>query len=148
MTHGRSISPPDRRYGNGQRLRLRLLFALLVMCLAVVPHVTLAASLMRMPVTASGQHQANPLGTPAASTLTATEVAPCHQSSPSAKGHPAGAPPICCIIGCGLIAEAPVVALPSRTILWSRPGLALAETRAGISTEPAKPPPRSGLARS
>ena len=32
--------------------------------------------------------------------------------------------------------------------VWSRPGLALTETRAGISTEPAKPPPRSGLARS
>lgn len=146
MTHGRSISPPDRRHGNGQRLRL--LFALLVMCLAVVPHVTLAASLMRMPMTASGQHEANLPGTPAASVMAAPEVAPCHQPPPSAKGHPAGAPPICCIIGCGLIAEAPVVALPSRTILWSRPGLALAETRAGISTEPAKPPPRSELARS
>lgn len=77
----------------------------------------------------------------------AAEAAPCHRSEPS-REHPASTMPPCCIIGCGLIAEVPAIALPSRAILWSRPVLALVEPLAGISPEPAKPPPRTAPTRS
>jgi hypothetical protein len=114
------------------------------MCLAVVPHVTLAASLMRAPAAASLRHEAPPPG----AVLATAETAPCHEPAPQPSGHPAPAAPLCCVIGCGLIAEAPAIALPSRAILWSRPALAASEPLAGRTPEPAKPPPRSGPARS
>lgn len=97
---------------------------------------------MRTPATAALRHEAPPLGAEVA-----TETAPCHQPAPSHQ-NPAPAMPLCCTIGCGLIAEAPPVALPSRTILLSRLALAMAEPLAGLSPEPAKPPPRAASARS
>ena len=132
MTHAGSTTPQDRRRREAQRFRV--LFALLLMCLAVVPHVTLAASLIRMPMAVSAGHMSR------AEPVTATK--PCHEPTPVQGGHLAAAP-ACCIIGCGLIAQAAALALPSRMIGWSPPAPALAERLDGISTEPAKPPPRS-----
>ena len=140
MKHGRGISPPDRWRGNAQRLHA--LFLLLAMCLTVIPHATLAASLMRIPVPASPRHEASPSKAALATAEASAEAVPCHRPVSRSHEHPASTMPLCCAIGCGLIAQAPVVALPSRVILWSRPALVAAEPLAGISLEPAKPPPR------
>ncbi|WP_449255957.1 hypothetical protein [Bosea sp. (in: a-proteobacteria)] len=144
MTHGRGITPPDRRRG-AERWPQALLL-LLAMCLAVLPHATLAASLMRLPQPARLAETM-----PRTEARPAAQAAPCHEArevQDPAPGHAHSAMPACCIAGCGLLAAAPSPALPSRPILWSRPGLAPAEPLSGLSPEPAKPPPRTGATRS
>ena len=113
------------------------LFALLVLCLAVVPHVTIAASMMRIPIP-SHAHQA----TAVASAYDQAEAgAPCHPANP--LGHPASVKPPCCIVGCGLIAEAPVAPVVPERISWSRALPRDIPLAWGRSTEPAEPPPRT-----
>lgn len=68
-------------------------------------------------------------------------TAPCDTAVGSRQAAAAGPP--CCIIGCGLIAEAPVAARLRHPVEWSRvapQGLPLSQ---GLSTEPAERPPRS-----
>lgn len=141
MTHGRGITPPDRRRRAGRWPQA--LFLLLAMCLAVLPHATLAATLMRLPQPARLAEAA-----PLSETQPAARAAPCHEAREEPRdpvpGQAHSAMPACCIAGCGLLAAAPSPALPSRPILWTRPAPAPAEPLSGFSPEPAKPPPRSG----
>jgi len=112
-----------------------LLFALLVMCLAVVPHVTLAASMMR----AAMPGHASAAALPAVSDEAGT--APCHEDAAGATTH-AKTPP-CCIVGCGLIAEAPSAPLLLIDVAWSRAIPPPAAPIRGLTPEPAEHPPRA-----
>ncbi|MGO4404304.1 hypothetical protein AB4Z10_08540 [Bosea sp. RAF48] len=114
------------------------LFALLVMCFAVLPHITLAASAMRMPMPASSQHGA--AARPGAGERT-DAPAPCHESMPAE--HPASTAPLCCIIGCGLIAQAPAAPSLPVMIAWSPTHPSIVMLSRGLSIEPAERPPRS-----
>jgi len=113
------------------------LFGLLVMCFAVLPHLTLAASMMRMPVPGPAHHAASTRTAPGEQ---AHAPIPCHEGG-DAKGPEAAAPP-CCIIGCGLIAEAPTAPSLPLAVRWSRMPSASVATIQGRSTEPAERPPR------
>jgi hypothetical protein len=130
MMHGRANEPQGARHG--QDGRWRLILALLVMLAAVVPHLTLSAS--RPGTQAARMAHGNPTAAEADGT------APCHErtSRPSA----ASTLPSCCIIGCAMIAEAPALTLPIRAAAWSQLQPPQARMLAGISREPAKPPPR------
>lgn len=128
---GRFASQPPR----GRRLGLA--FALLVMCLAVVPHVTLAASMMRTAMPGHAHTAAL-----AAVVDKADTAAPCHEDKGASPSHPAQAP--CCIVGCGLIAEAPVAPFLPLAASWSRAIPPPAAPVRGLSPEPAEHPPRPG----
>jgi hypothetical protein len=134
MTHVRPEST------NGSTLRrgrpTGWLFGLLVMCFAVLPHLTLAATMMRMPGPAHhGASKPTHLGERTHAPI------PCHEGGD--RTVPASAAPPCCIIGCGLIAEAPAAPILRVRISWSRlPPVQVAMDQ-GRSTEPAERPPRS-----
>ena len=129
---------------DGSRRRLRSgrptgwLFGMLVMCFAVLPHLTLAATMMRMPGPGPAGH---PASTQAPSGEQAHHSAPCHEAG--ATKAPVSAGPACCIIGCGLIAEAPAAAMLPVAVRWSRLPPASAMVVQDRSTEPAERPPRS-----
>ena len=127
---GSSAREPHRRGLPG------LLFALLVMCLAVVPHVTLAASMMRPTMPGHASAAALPAVSDEAGTV------PCHEDAAGAPTH-AKIPP-CCIVGCGLIAEAPSAPLLPIDVAWSRAVPPVAAPIQGLSPEPAEHPPRTG----
>ena len=130
---------------DGSRLRPRrgrpagLLFALLVMCFAVVPHVTLAATMMRMSLPAQ-PHRLQAVTATAAAPL---QTAPCHEANPA--DHPASAMPLCCIVGCGLIAQAPTAPPLPAPVTWSKVAPPPTVLARGLATEPAERPPRSIL---
>jgi hypothetical protein len=113
------------------------LFGLLVMCFAVLPHLTLAATMMRMPGPGPAHHAAS-TQTPSGEQVQAS--AHCHQAGPTKA--PASAAPPCCIIGCGLIAEAPAAPMLPVAVRWSRLPPASATVVQDRSTEPAERPPR------
>ncbi|MGX1743203.1 hypothetical protein ACWIEX_16770 [Bosea sp. NPDC055353] len=73
-----------------------------------------------------------------------TVPAPCHEDG--AAKEPASVAPSCCIIGCGLIAEAPAAPLLPVVVGWSRLPPLPAILAQGLSTEPAERPPRAALA--
>lgn len=131
MMHGRANGPQDGRQGQGGRWRLML--ALFVMLVAVVPHLTLSAS----PPGAPAAHMAH--GAAMASPADATR--PCHDAP--ARPSDASTLPPCCVAGCAVIAQAAALVLPARAIAWARPRPPQAHMLAGISPEPAKPPPRT-----
>ncbi|TAJ31785.1 hypothetical protein [Bosea sp. (in: a-proteobacteria)] len=130
MMHGRASEPQGGR--QGQDGRWRLMLALFVMLAAVVPHLTLSASPPGAPVVRMAH------GMPVA--VQADGTVPCHEQS-SRPSH-ASTLPACCIIGCAVIAETPALALPVRGVAWMQPKPPQARMLAGISREPAKPPPR------
>lgn len=137
MMHARR----DTMVGSGRPRRGRpagWLFTLLVMCFAVLPHVTLAASMMRMPMATSSHHGET---TAAGAGERAEAPAPCHEST--AAKHPVSAAPPCCIIGCGLIAQAPSAPILPVLIVWSRTHPPIAMLSRGLSIEPAERPPRA-----
>lgn len=122
-----------RTGGHGLALA-RLAIALAIMLLAVLPHATLAASHAAPAVVHGQPHPA------------ATERAkPCHEeaghhdSSPAVPDH---AMPSCCILGCGLLAQAPALPIASDPAGW-RSLVPLAVTAKPERTpEPAERPPR------
>lgn len=120
--------------------KLGLVFALLVMCLAVLPHVTLAASMMMSPARPG---QANAAAHATVTDTSGAATTPCHEDAGAATTHQAPAP--CCVVGCGLIAEAPEAPLLPAALSWSRARLPSASPVRGLSPEPAEHPPRSGL---
>lgn len=138
MMHARRDSADEVRQRGPRERPAGWLFALLVMCFAVLPHVTFAASMMQMP---APQHARQTAAGAASAVEPDQASSPCHPVRPT--DHRGSAKPPCCIVGCGLIAEAPMAPLLLRQIGWSRlpPPVALA-TR-GRATEPAEPPPRS-----
>lgn len=124
---------------------LRLVAALAVMLLAVLPHATLAASafhtgnLTPSPSIAKS-HDAHAMHRQQA-------PASCHESDDNA-GKAAPSMPSCCILGCGLLGSAPALDGKSLTTRWQRlsPAQVLALTEA--TPEPAERPPRYGPDRS
>ncbi len=133
MMHAR----PESTNGSRRGRPAGWLFGLLVMCFAVLPHLTLAATMMRMPGPGTTHHAAS------TQTHSAEQVqasAPCHEAG--ATKAPAAAAPPCCIIGCGLIAEAPTAPSLPLAVRWSRMPSASVATIQGRSTEPAERPPR------
>lgn len=128
----RRLPQRDRPFG--------LLFALLVMCFAVLPHATLAATMMRMPM---GERPHHAEKTPAVAVEQAQAPTPCRESSTA--DHSASAMPLCCVVGCGLIAHAPAAPVLEAVINWSRMPPTLAILAGGLSMEPAERPPRSLL---
>lgn len=137
MMHDRRESPGSTRPplpGPGLR---RLVFALLVMCVAVLPHVTLAGSLAHSIRPTGTHHALSPEATPAASLQ---EAAPCHDEAK--PRHPPSAGPACCIMGCGLIAEAPPAPQVRVPVSWSSAASRHVPLSQGLSTEPAERPPR------
>ncbi len=125
-------SPAQRPH----RVRLPgLLFALLVMGLAVVPHLTLAASMM------SAVMPGHAVVTAIAAVSDEAGTAPCHEAVDGVAVH-AKMPP-CCIVGCGLIAEAPGAPLLPIDVSWSRAAPPAAAPIGGLAPEPAEHPPRT-----
>ena len=108
------------------------------MCFAVLPHLTLAATMMRMSGPGPALHAAS---AQVFSGDEARAAAPCHEAGDTKL--PASAAPPCCIIGCGLIAEAPAAPMLPVAVRWSRLPPAPAAMTQGRSTEPAERPPRS-----
>jgi hypothetical protein len=119
---------------------MRLVVALAVMLLAVLPHATLAASAFHAGKAAPLPSIAKPDGSHAMHGQ-ATPT-PCHESDDS-TGKQSPTMPSCCILGCGLLAWPPALdgkSLPTRWRLLSPPPvLAMSEA----APEPAERPPRS-----
>lgn len=132
-------APRHSRYGPQRARPVGLLFALMVMCLAVVPHATFAASMIR----ASLPGQPHRLQATMATAAEPLQAHPCHETTQA--GHPATAAPLCCIVGCGLIAQAPAAPPLPEPVIWSRAVLPSALPVRSLSTEPAERPPRSGV---
>lgn len=131
----------DSAGGSARRARRRsrpgLLFALLIMCFAVVPHVTLAASMMRGAMPAYAALVALPAVSDEAAAV------PCHDDAAGVPGH-AKTPP-CCIVGCGLIAAAPSAPPLPVDLAWSRAIPPPAAPIQGLTPEPAEHPPRADI---
>ncbi|MFA6966329.1 hypothetical protein [Bosea sp. (in: a-proteobacteria)] len=116
----------------------RLVLALGVMLLAVLPHATLAASAWHTPVT-------NPAVAASPAHHTHGEAAPCHdQSAPSGEAKASG--PSCCILGCGLLGQAPALPVHALATVWRTLTPSPVASRAALSPEPAERPPRPAAA--
>lgn len=125
-----------QRAGTGGRgLALtRLVVALAIMLLAVLPHATLAAS-HAMPANghARPHHGA------------AEQAKPCHEEAGQRDAAPAGADhamPSCCILGCGLLGEAPALPMASDPAGWRSLAPVAESAKAKRTPEPAERPPR------
>jgi len=143
MRHGHPQRSQTRPPG-GMAL-LRLVVALAVMLLAVLPHATLAASAL---------HAAAPAVSMAIATAHAHHAGhqakaptPCHEDDKQArKASPAM--PSCCILGCGLLASAPAAAVGTIAMRWRQLSPEQAAVMAETAPEPAERPPRRAPPRS
>ena len=113
----------------------RLVVALAIMLLAVLPHATLAAS-----------HAAPPAGHAQPHHAAAAEPAkPCHEGASQRDAAPAAADramPSCCILGCGLLAEAPALPIASDPVGWRSLVPVAVAAKPEQTPEPAERPPR------
>ncbi|KRE02266.1 hypothetical protein ASE63_07860 [Bosea sp. Root381] len=138
------------RHGNPSRSRtdrpdrpalLRLVVALAVMLVGVLPHATLAASAFH--AAAASPAATPPKGAPVDrhAAHRAQAAAPCHDDA-DASDKAGPSTPSCCVLGCGLLGAGPVSAFAAASPSWRRlvadPALAVAETE----PEPAERPPR------
>ena len=136
---------------------LRLVAALAVMLLAVLPHATLAAGAGH-PAAAT----VSPHADPGRHSVAAASEKPCHEGvghegraheglTHEGSGHEAGRPapvghgamPSCCVLGCGLIAS---FADPTQQLIpahWDSMPPERAEPGDGLRPEPAERPPRA-----
>lgn len=119
---------------SGRGLALaRLVVALAIMLLAVLPHATLAAGHAAPAAFHTEPHPA------------AAEPTPCHQeaghqdTTPAAPGH---AMPSCCILGCGLLGEAPALPMASDPAGWRSLAPVTVAAKPERTPEPAERPPR------
>lgn len=127
MHAGPSHPQPSRNPRPG-----RVLFALLVMLAAVMPHLTLLAApglATPRPASSGMSHHA-----PAA-------PAPCHDSGTDRAVPPKA--PACCVAACTLLPAPVEIALPARLIVWEPWREAERLPGPGLAPEPAKPPPRT-----
>ncbi len=119
--------------GSGLALA-RLAVALAVMLLAVLPHATLAATHAR-PATGHAQpHYA-----------AVAKQTPCHEEAghrDTAPAAPAQTMPSCCILGCGLLAEAPALPVGSDPVGWYSLTPLPVTAKPERTPEPAERPPR------
>lgn len=129
MMHGRPHAPQPPQ---GRGLRPAWL-AVLVMLAAVLPHLTLLATAAASPAQSHRLQQSTPM-------MAADTAAPCHEDGSTQSG--AAAPPACCITGCAMLAAWAVPPLPARSVGWSHWQPEELLLPAGISRQPARPPPR------
>ena len=137
MKHGhpqRSQTHPP-----GGMALLRLVAALAVMLLAVLPHATLAASALHREApavsTAIATSHAHPAG------HQAQAPTPCHDDDKQG-GKASPGMPSCCILGCGLLAASPAVTLGAVATGWRQLSPEQAAVMAETAPEPAERPPR------
>lgn len=124
---------------------LRLVAALAVMLLAVLPHATLAASAFHagkaaLPPSIATFDDAHAAHRSQAST-------PCHENGDDA-GTANPSMPSCCILGCGLLGSAPALVDKALTTRWRPLSPARIPALAEATREPAERPPRFGPDRS
>ena len=116
---------------------LRLVAALAVMLLAVLPHATLAASAFHTASSAmpgmANHHDAMPTG------HHADTPTPCHDEEAGKSGP---SMPSCCILGCGLLGSGPAIDVVAVAARWRLLAPAPAHIVAGVAPEPAERPPR------
>jgi hypothetical protein len=125
-----------QRAGTGGRGRApaRLVVALAIMLLAVLPHATLAAG---HAAPAGGHARSHPAA--------AAEPTPCHEEAghhgakPATPGHTM---PSCCILGCGLLGEAPALPMASDPAGWRSHVPVTVAAKPERTPEPAERPPR------
>ncbi|MET3891092.1 hypothetical protein ABIE41_002168 [Bosea sp. OAE506] len=124
-----------QRAGTGGRgLALaRLAVALAIMLLAVLPHATLAAS---HATPGAGHTQPHPA---AAGPTPCHGEAGHHHTTPAAPKH---AMPSCCILGCGLLGEAPALPVTSDPVGWHSLTPVAVTAKPERTPEPAERPPR------
>lgn len=139
---------PTRRLPAGSRRAvstapsaLRVLLALAVMLLAVMPHATLAASMNHaatIPLTLPAQHHDR--------APHASGASPCHESGEPAPAASHTMPP-CCTLGCGMLAGAPQPQVAQTPARWRMVPPEAGLARPGATVEPAERPPRAPAAR-
>ncbi|MDP3256404.1 MAG: hypothetical protein Q8S58_10620 [Bosea sp. (in: a-proteobacteria)] len=120
--------------GGGGLGLARLVVALAIMLLAVLPHATLASS-----------HAAPAAGPAQPHHKTTAKAKPCHEEAgrhDAAPATPERAMPSCCILGCGLLAQAPALPIASAPVGWRRLVPAAATAKPERTPEPAERPPR------
>lgn len=122
---------------------LRLVAALVVMLLAVLPHATLASSTLQMTAMAP---PASPPHVHGAMTVQhavhrAPAATPCHDES-NDDGSAGPAMPSCGILGCGLLGSAPAPETVTMAARWQRLAPSPALAVANETPEPAERPPR------
>ena len=124
-----------QRAGTGGRgLALaRLVVALAIMLLAVLPHATLAAGHAAPAAFHTEPHPA------AAGPTPCHEEAGHHDTAPAAPGH---AMPSCCILGCGLLGYAPALPGASDPAGWRSLAPVTVAAKPERTPEPAERPPR------
>lgn len=108
----------------------RMLVALAIMLVAVLPHATMAAGFaMGNGTMAHGMAVASP-----------SALEPCHETRTDDAARPDR--PACCVMGCGLIAQ--LIALPALAMLrsWSVIDQPNGTIGVGTALEPAERPPR------
>lgn len=112
----------------------RLVVALAIMLLAVLPHATLAAS-----------HAAPATGHARPHPAAAAEPTPCHEETghqDTAPAAPGQTMPSCCILGCGLLAQAPALPVASDPAGWRNLVPVAVTAKPELTPEPAERPPR------
>ena len=115
---------------------LRVLLALTIMLLAVLPHATLAASTNHaapVAVAMPAQHHDAPH---------AGDMSPCHDAGEPAPSGTHAMPP-CCILGCGMLAGAPQPPDAPRLARWRLLPPDTGTAGPSATVEPAERPPRS-----
>lgn len=119
---------------------LRVVLALTIMLLAVLPHATLAASTIHaapVPVAMPAQqHGATHAG----------DASPCHDAGEPSPAATHAMPP-CCILGCGMLAGAPQPPDAPRLARWRLLPPDIGTAGPSATVEPAERPPRSDPAR-
>lgn len=111
------------------------------MLLAVLPHVTFAASMLHgmgpLTATISEPRAAAAHDHPNAHSA----PAPCHEQASADQPATATKPP-CCIIGCGVLGFGPEIALPRIVAIGHKLGPPPPWSGEGAKIEPAERPPR------
>ena len=109
---------------------MRMLAALAIMLVAVLPHATMAAGFaMGTGPMAHGMAVASP----------ATSE-PCHETRTDDAARPDR--PACCVMGCGLIAQLAALPAPAMLRSWSVIDRPHGTVGVGTAPEPAEKPPR------
>ena len=122
--------PPASTISNTPVRLTRMLVALAIMLVAVLPHATMAAGFaMDTGTMAHGMAIASP-----------SALESCHETPTDDAATPDR--PACCVMGCGLIAQ--LIALPASAMLrsWSVIDRPHGTVGVGTAPEPAEKPPR------
>ena len=126
--------PPSPTVAQAPARLIRMLVALAVMLLAVLPHATMAAGVA--------------MGGPSGSRMThgmavapSSAAQPCHERTEQTAEPDR---PACCVMGCGLIAQLCAEPAPSMIRGWDVVGRSHGTAGIGTAPAPAEKPPRRG----